>query len=164
MAVDFETRIHKLEHLAGFYLEIPSDIVQKLGGLNNRLICTANQSLSWQCGLAALGNGSAYITFASPKMKKLKVKEGDTVHVSLQHDHSDYGAKMPVELQEVLDQDDEGNRRFHKMAAGKQRYIMTYISDIKSGQLRIERAVRIIENIKRLTEGKEKFADFMKVK
>lgn len=164
MSLTFQTAIHKLEHLSGSYLAIPAEIVVQVGGLNNRLICTVNDSLSWQCGMVAHGNGSAYILISVPKLKQLKLKEGDSVQLSLALDTSEFGVDMPAEFAEVLRQDEEGSRRFYNMAAGKQRYILSYINNIKSSQLRIERSVRIIENVKRLKEGKEKFGDFMNVK
>ena len=164
MQVDFQTSIHTLGHLSGSCLIVPPEIVKQLGGLNTRLICTANETLSWQCGMVAHGNGNAYILIAAPKLKKLKLKVGDTVHISLKPDTSEFGVDVPAEFAEMLLQDEEGNRRFQNLAPGKQRYILTYINNIKSSQLRIERAVRIIENVKKLKEGKEKFGDFMNVK
>jgi hypothetical protein len=140
------------------YLEVPKKIVQQLGGkLNMRLLCTVNHAISFQCGLMALGEGRAYISLSSKRMKKLGVCFGDEVSVSLQADTSVYGMEMPEELSELLSQDEEGNRRFHLLTKGRQRYIIHYVSSVKSTQLRIDRAIMLIENLKRLPPGKESF-------
>ena len=77
--VEFTTHIDKLPHLAGtHYLEVPPEIIEQLGGIFKiRLLCTVNSKLTFQCGLVGLGNGSAYISLKSERMKELKVKRGD---------------------------------------------------------------------------------------
>ena len=78
--IHFTTTIFPLPHLAGNYLEISNAIVQKLGGkFNIRLICTINNSLTFQTGLIALGGGTAYVSLNAARMKKLGVKVGDTI-------------------------------------------------------------------------------------
>ena len=86
--IRFTTSIFPLPHLAGNYLEISNDIVQKLGGkFSLRLICTVNNSLTFQTGLMALGSGTAYINLNAVRMKKLGVKVIYTryqVHIHVQ--------------------------------------------------------------------------------
>ena len=62
--ITYKTKIYKLEHLVGMhYLEVPPDIIDKLGGkFKMRLLCTVNNKLTFQGGLVALGNGSGYIS------------------------------------------------------------------------------------------------------
>ncbi|MFM9944280.1 MAG: YdeI/OmpD-associated family protein [Bacteroidia bacterium] len=160
--IKFKTSILPFPYLVGNYLEIPYDIVQQLGGkFSLRLICSINNKISFQCGLLALGNGAASITLNASRMKKLGVKVGGSVEVSLQKDESKYGAEMPNELAEILKLDDEGYRRFENLVPGKSRYIIQHIIKIKNPQLRIEKALRIIENLKKCPEGKEAFKDFL---
>jgi hypothetical protein len=121
------------------------------------LLCTVNKDLSFQAGMVALGNGNAYITLNAARMKKLGVKFGDTVTVELQPDSSKYGMDIPEELAELLKQDEEGKRRFKMLPPGKQRYIIYYVGQVKSSQLRVERAVKLITNLKKTKEGKEEF-------
>lgn len=160
--IRFTTGIFPLPHLAGNYLEIPKHIVQQLGGKYSvRLICTINDFLTFQTGLVALGNGTAYINLNAIRLKKLRLKVGDSVVVSLQNDESKFGAEMPEELLEILKMDEEGSRRFENLVPGESRYIIQYLLKIKSPQLRIEKALRIIENLKKCPEGKEAFKDFL---
>jgi len=161
-SIQFNTTIYNLPHLGGHYLEISNKIVTQLGGkFNIRLICTLNNSVTFQCGLVALGNGTAYINMNASRMKKLKLKEGNEVQIILKKDESKYGAEMPDELAEILKLDEEGLRRFENLVPSKSRYIIQYISKIKSPQLRIEKALRIIDNVKKCNEGKEGFGEML---
>jgi hypothetical protein len=147
------------------YLEVPQEVVQQLGAtFNVRLCCTVNSSLTFQCGLVALGQGMGYISINSKRMKELGVRNGDIVTVALEKDESDYGLEMPPELTELLQQDEEGMARFRLLTPGRQRYIIHYVSAVKSSQLRIDRAILLIENLKRLSKGKESFRDMLGLK
>jgi uncharacterized protein YdeI (YjbR/CyaY-like superfamily) len=77
--------------------------------------------------------------------------------VVLEKDESKYGMEVPPELAELLAQDPEGAARFEGLTPGKQRYIIQYVSTVKSSQLRIDRAFLLIGNLKRLPVGKESF-------
>jgi uncharacterized protein YdeI (YjbR/CyaY-like superfamily) len=122
-----------------------------------RLLCTVNNSVTFQCGLVALGNGDAYITLNLARMKKLKVKTGDSVDVKLEKDDSEYGMPMSEELNAVLTEDTEGFRRFKLLPKAIQRYIIFYVNSVKKPQSRIDRSVFLIHNLKQTSEGKETF-------
>jgi hypothetical protein len=162
-AITFKTTIGRLEHLVGMhYLEIPPNIIKKLGGtMKLRLICTVNGQLTFQGGLMALGAGSAYISINAARMKKLCVKFKDEVTLSLVKDKSEFGMEVPEELATLLEQDEEGMRRFRLLPPGKQRYIIHYVSTVKSTQLRIDRAILLISNLKKTKEGKETFRQML---
>lgn len=157
LMIKFTTTIGQLDHLNMKYLEIPKRIVDGFGTLKVRLLCTVNDSLTFQCGLMALGEGKAYISINANRMEELGVKAGDQVTVALEKDKSKYGMDMPEELEELLDQDDEGKRRFDRLTPGMQRYIIYYVAGVKSSQLRLDRAIMLIENLKRSVQGKETF-------
>ncbi|WP_266203486.1 DUF1905 domain-containing protein [Pontibacter kalidii] len=156
--ITFQTHIGLLQHLPGMhYLEVPQEVVQDLGTLNIRLICKVNNTLNFQCGLMALGEGKAYISISKKRMQQLGVALHDEVTVTLEKDDSQYGTEMPAEMEELLQQDEEGNRRFLLLKPGMQRYMLNHVSAVKSPQLRVDRAITLIENLKELPEGKENF-------
>ncbi len=161
--VSFQTHIDKLDYLKTFYLEIPASVVKKLGGFTAkvRLLCEVNKTVGFQCGLMALGDGKAYISISSKRMKEAGADYGDMVQVTLREDQSEYGAEMPEELDELFRQDAEGKRRFDLLTAGKKRYIINYVNTVKSPQLRIDRAFLLIHNLKKLPLGKESFRDML---
>lgn len=156
--INFKTHIGLLTHLPGMhYLEIPQEVVQQLGTLKQRLHCTVNGKVKFQCGLMALGEGKAYISISKKRMQELGVKLEDTVTVKLEKDDSTYGTEMPAEMEELLRQDEEGNRRFLLLKPSMQRYMLNHVGAVKSVQLRVDRAITLIENLKKLPEGKEDF-------
>ena len=164
-AIQFSTQIHRLKRLNNMtYLEISREVVEQIGSMNIRLLCTVNGAITYQCGLMALGEGRAYIGINAQRMKKLGLQYGDSVSVRLEKDSSPYGMPVPEELAELLRQDGEGNRRFHLLPPGKQRYIIQHAGSVKSSQLRIDRSITMIENLKALPEGKEEFRDILGVK
>ena len=161
--ISFNTPIRRLEHLVGMhYLEVPRELVEQLGGkFNMRLLCTVNGALTFQGGLVALGQGNAYISINNKRLKQLGVRHGDVVQVALEEDKSQYGMEVPEELAELLLQDDAGRDRFSRLTPGRQRYIIHYVASVKSSQLRVDRAILLIENLKRLPPGKESFREML---
>ena len=107
--------------------------------------------------MVALGNGSGYISINMSRLKKLGLKFKDTITVSLKKDESEYGMPLSEELKVLLEQDDEGMRRFKMLTPGKQRYIIHYVNTVKNSQLRIDRAILLITNLKKTKERKESF-------
>ncbi len=165
-SIRFSARIGLLTHLPGMrYLEIPKSVVAELGGkFRIRLVCkvtSGSKSLSFQGGLVALGGGKGYISITQKRLKELGVREGDRVALELQPDGSRYGLQMPAELRALLAQDTEGARRFERLTPGRRRYILHYVGAVKNSDLRLERAMLLIENLKTLPEGKESFREML---
>lgn len=158
-SIHFKSTIHVLEYLVGMhYVLIPENVVQQLGGkFKVRLLCSINALEPFQCGLVSLGQGLGYISINKKRMKNFGLKPGDEVNVELKLDNSEYGMELSQELEELLMQDDEGFRRFKLLTPGKQRYIIHYVNSVKSGHLRLERAMLLLNNLKTLKEGKESF-------
>lgn len=160
--ISLKTYIDKLSYLNTFYLEIPADIVPKIGGIGKvRLICEVNKQISFQCGLVSLPEGRAYISINSKRMKELGVERGDEVSIKLTEDTSEYGVNVPEELTELFKQDPEGKARFDKLKPGMQRYILNHVDAVKSPQKRVERAFTLISNLKNLLPGKETFKEIL---
>lgn len=161
--IEYSTRIEKLPHMINMhYVEVFAHLIKQMGGkINIRVLCTLNDKLTFQGGLVALGNGNAYLTVNAKRMKDLKLKLGSAVKVKLQNDTSEYGMEMCEELKELLAQDQEGKRRFNLLTPGKQRYIINYVATVKSSQLRINRALLLITNLKKLPIGKENFREML---
>jgi hypothetical protein len=156
--ISFKTKVYKLEHLAGHYLDIPAVVVKKARATGKqRFVCTVNKTLTWKCGLVSHGAGKAYILLNKKLMQTGKFNVGQEVNVVLKADVSKYGMDVPAELKELFAQDKIGKERFDGLVAGKRRYIIYYINQVKSADLRIERAVRLISNLKKLPPGKETF-------
>jgi len=160
--IRFKSTVFKLGHLSGYGFEVPAPVMKKLGATAKlRWTCTVSQGLSWQCGIVAHKKGAGYIILNQKLMKAGKLTEGSTAVVELKKDKSKFGLDMPDELRELLAQDKEGKLRFEALVAGKRRYIIYYVGQVKSVQLRLERALRCINNLKALPKGKESFAGIL---
>jgi hypothetical protein len=161
-AINFKSKICKLEHLAGHYIDIPASVVKKAGGIGKqRFVCTVDNGMTWKCGLVAHKAGGGYILLNKKQMQMGKFNVGQVVNVFLKKDTSQYGMDVPAELKEVFAQDEIGKERFDNLVPGKRRYIIYYVNQVKSADLRIERAVRLIANLKKLPQGKETFAGIL---
>ena len=103
--------------------------------------------------LVALGGGAAYISLNKARLKSFGLTLGNEVQVHLELDQSKYGLEVPEELQALLEQDEEGAKLFETLTDGQQRYIIYYVSQVKSSALKIDRAIMMIRNLKTMPEG-----------
>lgn len=157
-AITFRTHIGKLDKLKLTYIEVPEGIVHQLGGMEQtRYHCAVNGDTSFRAGLVALGEGRAYITFNSARMKSAGLSIGNTIEVHLEADTSEYGMDMPEELEAVLAQEPGAWERFHALPKAVQRYIIYYVSGVKRTEKRIARALLLIGNLMRLAPGETNF-------
>lgn len=161
-AYRFRTHIGYLDKLKLNYLFISAAMVQETGGsLKQRVLFSVNGSENWHGGFVGLGDGNAYITLNTARLKQLGLSVGDEVDLTLMKDESEFGMEVPAELDELLAQDDEGLKRFMALTPGKQRYIIHYINSVKSSDKRLERSIMLITNLKMTTPGKESFRQML---
>lgn len=133
-----------------FHLVVPEKSVRSLVKDNQRrVVCTINQTTSFQAALMSLGDGNFFINVNQTIRKKLKLNEGDEVRIDLEKDDSEFGLPLPEEFKELLNQDTEGADVFSKLTPGKQRTLLYIIGKPKSSTLRIRNAIAILEHLKR---------------
>lgn len=115
---------------------------------SRRVVCTINGEETFQCALIPWGDVFTIIVNKA-KRDKLRIAAGDTVAVELAADETKYGLPMPDELQEVLNQDPEGDELFHSLTAGKQRSILYFVGKVKDIDRRIHTALIFVEHLKK---------------
>jgi hypothetical protein len=115
---------------------------------NKRVICTINGTVNFHSALMPKKEGGYFINIGSATCKKLKIKEGSLVKASFEIDATEYQFSIPEELKEVLDSDDEAYKLFHNLTEGNQRSLMYLVQQVKSVDKRIERSLKIAEQIK----------------
>lgn len=132
------------------FLEIGHEIVDKFGfeGNSRRVMCSINGAEAFPCALMPWGD-VYFIMVNKQRRTGLGLTVGDIVSVVLEKDESKYGMPMPEELQEVLNQDPEGDKLFHTLTAGKQRSMMYFIGKVKDIDKRIHTALVFIEHLKK---------------
>ncbi|MBT8196520.1 MAG: DUF1905 domain-containing protein [Bacteroidia bacterium] len=146
----FKSTLQKFNsNLWGYYIEVPDKAVKKFSdGNQRRVICTLNNALKFQCAIMPSKKGSAFINVNKKNRDALNLKIGSEVNVLLEQDKSKYGLPMPEELQEVLNQDKEGDDIFHALTPGKQRSVIYMVNNVKNVDKRIRKAIIIIDHLK----------------
>lgn len=148
--VHFESVIERYGGFRGHYIEVSAEASRLFEGERNlRLLCSINGGEEFHCALRPRGNGNFEVSVGTPVRQAGKLVLGQKVSVSLRRDHSPYGRPMPEELAELLAIDEEGNRLFQALKPSRQRDILYYINGAKSVQVRIDRALMMIERLKK---------------
>jgi uncharacterized protein DUF1905/bacteriocin resistance YdeI/OmpD-like protein len=146
----FSARLDKFDgNLWYFHIMVPGEIAQQfVKGTDRRVLCMLNGSETFQAGLMPNGGGGYFININKKIREKLDLKLGSEVHAALEKDTSDYGLPMPEELAELLKLDDEGNTLFHSLTPGKQRTLLYIIATPKNVDIRIRRAICVVDHLK----------------
>jgi len=130
-------------------ITLPEDIAKKfLDDGHKRIICKIDNHFELHCAILRSNALGYYIMMGKKTLKSANVVAGQEIDVQLLPDDTKYQSKLPVELEEVLLSDFEGHEKFHQLTPGKQRSIIYLVTAVKSTDKRIERALKIIENIK----------------
>ena len=138
----------------GLYFPVPREVAEKfeVKSGTRRVVCTANNKLTFQS--AVLPNGKGFYIGTNKSIRDtLGIEAGDKVRLELAKDESKYGCPMPEEFQEVLNQDPEGDKFFHSLTPGKQRSLLYFVGSVKDIDKRINTALTVIEHLKR-NDGK----------
>jgi hypothetical protein len=150
--VHFETRIDRFDTKAGsYYMAVPDEVVAIFvtGRKPERVRCVLNGTVAFQCAIRPISNAGFYINVATQIRNQARVVLGQIVQVAVKKDDSVYGRDMPEELTELLSQDEHGSQLFDAILPGKQRGIIHYIASAKSVQVRIDRAMMMVNRLKR---------------
>jgi hypothetical protein len=152
--LSFLARIRVVSSFNTHFFEVPAKHVKALGGFGTRVVCRVGK-LKFQAAIQGAGAGLGSIWLNKARLTELGAKVGARLKISLEVDKSEFGMEMPEELEELLRQDEEGNRRFRALTKGKQRNIIHYVSGVKNPDKRLDRAIFLLQNLKGLPEGKE---------
>ncbi len=114
---------------------------------SRRVVCVINESLTLHAAILPHGE-SWVISMNKPNLKKLGLKVGSPIRVSMKQDDSEFGLPMPDELREVLDQDSVAKGYFDTLTAGKKRSLIHIVIGVKNVDKRIERALMLAELLK----------------
>lgn len=143
----FETRLAEYKNmLVSTVVEIPVDVVTKLPAGRVRVEGKLNQ-IPFNLAIQSKKNGPKYLSVSQTMRKSAGVKPGDRVKVSFAIVDPDK-LDLPEEMQEVLAQDAEGAKKWNKLTVGLQRSLVHYINSSKNVDVRIERALFLINKVK----------------
>ena len=137
--------------------ELGDAVKAAFGG--NRALCILPNGFSFHCALMGSKNGGFYITVGKKTLKRAGLEGDEVLEVVLRKDESEFQAPMPEELAGVLETDFEAWERFEALTKGKQRSIIHQVASAKHIDTRINRALKIAENLKK---GASKPGEFLR--
>lgn len=136
--------------LWSYHIKVPQPIaLHFLEKRDKRVVCRLNNAMEFQCAIMPAGDGVFFININKKIRDQLKLKEGSKVVAHLEKDNSEYGLPFPEELKELLDQDKSGNKLFQALTPGKQRNLIYIAGQVKNADLRIHRAMVILDHLKK---------------
>lgn len=143
----FEVRLTEYKDmLVSTVVEIPKDILAKLPTGRVRVEGKLN-AVPFNLAVQNKKNGPRYLSISQAMRKTAKVKPGDKVKVSFTIVDNDK-LDLPEEMEAVLTQDDVGAKKWNKLTVGLQRSLVHYINSSKNVDVRIERALFLINKVK----------------
>ncbi|MEO6287984.1 MAG: YdeI/OmpD-associated family protein [Dyadobacter sp.] len=149
--IHFESVLDRLPAKGGvFYIMVPDSIARQFveGRRPARVRCILNDMVEFQCAIRPKGDGGFYINVGTPLRQQGKFVLGQKLSVRIWKDDSEFGRDMPEELQELLAMDEEGNQLFDQLLPSHKRGIIHYVAGAKSVQVRIDRAIMLINRLK----------------
>ncbi len=126
----------------------PLTVLEVTKNGNKRVICTLNDQIEVHCAIMPKKEGGHFINVGSAICKKLGIQEGTKVTADFRVDDTEYQFEMPEVLKEVLNSDPEADSIFHSLSEGNQRGLMYLVTQVKSIDKKIERALTIVEKLK----------------
>ena len=147
----FTTTLEKVNSSLGwnYHIRVSDEIAQNfIEGEFRRVVCTINDNVKLHSALMPDGQGGWYIFMNQQVRKRLHLEPGDQMTISLEKDSSEYGTFMPTELEEMLNQDDEGSKYFQELTPGKQRSLIHLVSKVKNTDSRLRKALAIVHHLK----------------
>ncbi len=148
---EFKARLENFNtRLWSYHIKVPQSIAKHfLDSGIKRVVCTLNGTVEMQCAIMSAEDGVYFINLNKKIRDQLKLKEGTTVEARLKKDESEFGLPFPTELEEVLEQDKQGKDLFLQLTPGKQRNVIYAVGQVKNTDLRIHRAMIIIDHLKK---------------
>lgn len=146
-----QSKLLTLEKFASgmHYVMVDSAVANKfLKDGNKRVLCTLNGECEFHAALMPKKEGGYFINIGSAICKKLKIRQGSPVRVSLRADETPYQFDMPEEFEEVLASDPAARKVFQGLSDGNQRGLIYLVTQVKSADKRIERSLKISSRIK----------------
>jgi len=138
----------KKSGMGSFHLPIKEkDAKSILNKFGKRVICKINNN-QIHCAILNSKAIGQYIMISKAVRKKLKLNLNEKIQFEIEADESKYQIEMSEELEEVLKTDVIAEKRFHQLTPGKQRSLIHYINKAKHIDTRINRALKISENLK----------------
>jgi bifunctional DNA-binding transcriptional regulator/antitoxin component of YhaV-PrlF toxin-antitoxin module len=139
---DFHSKLFR------YYIPVTKEIGdQFVDGDSRRIMCSINGHEAYHCALMHM-DGGYYILVKNEIRKKIGVKEGDKVQVTIKKDRSEFGHEVPESFQALLEQDSEGETYFRVLPMGIQRGLVYIVTKVKNVDSQIAKGLAIMHHLK----------------
>ncbi|WP_209328783.1 YdeI/OmpD-associated family protein [Lunatimonas salinarum] len=130
-----------------YHLPVPDSIANKfIEGDNRRVLVWVENSPKLHLALMK-HRDYWFVLINKALVASLSIHEAQTLQVRMEKDRSTYGHEMPVELEEILNQDEAAHDYFHALTMGKQRSLIYLVSNVKNTQSRLNKALAISSHL-----------------
>lgn len=148
--IEFKAPLERFESSLWFYhIKVDKGIGDRfIEGKNKRIICTINRTETFQAALMPDGDGNYFININKQLRQSLNLNEFDSIHITISKDTSEYGLPIAEAFEELLNQDETGNKLFQSLTPGKKRTLLHIISKPRSADLRIRNGMVILQHLK----------------
>ena len=139
--------VQPLEH-HGARVLIPAEIFADFESAGvKRIICTINGKRKLHAAFHKR-NGETFVMLGKQMAKDFDLIPGDEIDVTIEADKTRYQMAVSEEFLEVLATDVDGEKLFHQLTPGKQRSLLHAINMVKSSNIRIEKALLLMQKLK----------------
>lgn len=130
-------------------LPIPDEVVEAFKAAKiKRFICQINGEYEMPCALHSHKGGARFIMLSKRIRSEYDIDPTAPAQIVLREDDSEFGHPVPEEWQAILDFDEEAAAIFSELTPGKQRSVLHMVGAAKREETRINRALKIAENLK----------------
>jgi hypothetical protein len=133
--------------LAYFGLFIPDDVLSEIAAKGRQRVNGKINGYDFDLAIQNVKGGLRYFTISKALRKEAKIALSDLINVEFYLVDGSI-VEMPEELIAVLEQDEIGNQIWQKLTAGYQRSLIHYINSTKNIDLRIKRAIYLVNKAK----------------
>jgi len=146
--IEVNTALEKFDNnLWGFHLPLPINILDQLGTENRRVMFRILPSITLFNAGIMYSKAYPFLLLNTNNVKALRLTIGKKVTIEVESDLSDFGMDMPVELQELFNQDVSAKAYFDELTKGKQRSLIYIVSKVKNTHSRLNKALAIADHL-----------------
>lgn len=151
----FTTKVDRVGSM--HYIPIPEAIAKAaLEQFGKRVVCIVNEDVSIHSAIQRSKAYGYYIMTGKATLKEIKAQYEDILEIEFSQDETEYQVNLSEEFEEVFLTDPEGKMLFDQLSDGSKRGLIHYVNKAKRTDTRIDRALRIIHNLKMgFTSNKE---------
>jgi hypothetical protein len=146
----FKATIEKMSSGGMHFIRVDQTIAKRfLEAGSKRVLCVVNGKHELHCAIQNSKDVGYYIALGGSTLKAIGEKAGAVLQLDLKPDELPNQLPVPEELEEVFSSDGDAAKVFESLTDGNRRSLIYLVLQVKSSDKRIERSLRIAENLKR---------------